>query len=251
VRYLGNKSKIADEILEVILKDAKPDQYYVEPFVGSAAVIQRVPNTFRRIGADKNPYLIALLIAVRDGWEPPSTVTEEEYNEIKRNMSAYPKELVGFVGFACAFGGAFFTTFARHNKGSAGKEQPYARNGHDALMRDAPLYRGIEFRCTSYASLEVPEDAIVYCDPPYEKTSGYAYSVNNFTEFWNWCGHLIDTGRKVFVSGYSQPVGWDVVWEKKMICMVTNQDLDKKDDLGRKVSLKRDRTEKLFTRQPK
>jgi DNA adenine methylase len=199
MQYLGNKSKIADEILEVILKDAKPGQYYVEPFVGSAAVIQRVPNTFKRIGADKNPYLIALLTAVRDGWEPPSTVTEEEYNAIKKNMNAYPKELVGYVGIGASFGGKFFGGFGRHKKDIS--DPTFVNRCRTALLEDVSFLQGIEFRTGSFISLEVPQDAIVYCDPPYEGTTGYEYVIKNFGDFWNWCDVLVDRGHKGFCIG--------------------------------------------------
>ena len=32
MKYMGSKSRIANEILPIILKNRKPNQYYVEPF---------------------------------------------------------------------------------------------------------------------------------------------------------------------------------------------------------------------------
>ena len=34
MKYMGSKARIAKYILPIILKDRKPDQWYVEPFVG-------------------------------------------------------------------------------------------------------------------------------------------------------------------------------------------------------------------------
>lgn len=34
MKYVGSKNRHAKEILPIILKDRKPDQWYVEPFVG-------------------------------------------------------------------------------------------------------------------------------------------------------------------------------------------------------------------------
>lgn len=34
MKYMGSKNRIAKEILPIILRDRKPNQWYVEPFVG-------------------------------------------------------------------------------------------------------------------------------------------------------------------------------------------------------------------------
>ena len=34
MQYMGSKTKISKEILPIILKDRKENQYYIEPFVG-------------------------------------------------------------------------------------------------------------------------------------------------------------------------------------------------------------------------
>ena len=58
MKYMGSKNRIAEHILPIILKDRKENQYYVEPFVGGANMIDKVNGL--RIGADINPYLIEL-----------------------------------------------------------------------------------------------------------------------------------------------------------------------------------------------
>lgn len=75
----------------------------------------------------------------------------------------------------------------------------------------------------------------MYCDPPYENTTGYEYSIKNFGEFWLWCEKLIERDCKVFVSGYTKPLAWEVFWEKKVKTV-----LDKNSGS--------ERTEKLFTK---
>lgn len=59
MKYMGSKRRIAKHILPIILKDRKEEQWYVEPFVGGANIIDKVVGN--RIGADCNGYLIALL----------------------------------------------------------------------------------------------------------------------------------------------------------------------------------------------
>lgn len=65
MKYMGSKRRIVKEILPIILKDRKPDQYYVEPFVGGGNVIEKV--TGNRIAGDNNRYLIALFKKMQEG----------------------------------------------------------------------------------------------------------------------------------------------------------------------------------------
>lgn len=42
MKYMGSKRRIANEILQIILKDRTPNQYYVEPLCGGCNVIDKV-----------------------------------------------------------------------------------------------------------------------------------------------------------------------------------------------------------------
>lgn len=64
MKYMGSKNRIAKYILPIILAERKPEQFWVEPFVGGANMIDKVEGN--RIGADLNPYVIQALITIRD-----------------------------------------------------------------------------------------------------------------------------------------------------------------------------------------
>lgn len=254
--YLGGKVRIVDEILPYILK-GRTEGVYVEPFVGSGSVIVKVPPTFRRIGNDKNPYVLALLEAIRDGYEPPDDVTEEMFDEVIADPKKFPKHYVGFVGL-CTFGCQFFNTFNRSRV--AGQDSRYftaQQKKHFMIKKGG--FQGVEFKAGSFAQLEIPEGAIVYCDPPYEGTVGYGYRINNFTEFWKWADKLAEKGHEVYVSGYKNtPRGtiltadkWKIIWEKEISCTVArNPDGDAKDRSGRVLkTLGGKRVECLVTRK--
>lgn len=246
MKYLGGKEKIVKDILPVIL-GSDNEGVYIEPFVGSCAVISKVPNTFKRFANDKNPYLVALHEATRDGWEAPSTVTERDYQDIKRSPKLYPTHLVGFVSIACSFGGKVWGGYARDPK----SDRNYADEGRRALLLLRPLIQGVTFTSVSYISMNIPDKSLVYCDPPYEGTTDYEYSIKNFSDFWNWCDGLVNRGCKVFVSGYKPYRDWTTVWEKGVKTSFSHSAaIEKKDDLGRTQKQRTDRTEKLFTRQP-
>jgi DNA adenine methylase len=77
MKYMGSKGRHAREILPLILRSRMDGQPYVEPFVGGFNVIDKVEGI--RFGNDNHPYLISLFKAVQNGWEPPTSVSEQEY----------------------------------------------------------------------------------------------------------------------------------------------------------------------------
>lgn len=98
--YMGSKNRIAKELIPIITKDLKPNQWYCEPFVGGANMIDKIEHPYK-LGADNNKYLIALLEAVQNGQELPEHITKDEYIAVKTNKDNYPDWYVGFVGFKC------------------------------------------------------------------------------------------------------------------------------------------------------
>ena len=99
---MGSKRRVAKHILQTMLAERKPGQYWVEPFVGGANMIDKVDGP--RIGADIHPYLIHLLKAVQSGWVPPTVVTEEMYKQATQDMTSYAPHLTAFILFCCSFG---------------------------------------------------------------------------------------------------------------------------------------------------
>ncbi len=231
MKYMGSKKDVAQDILPLILSGRKEGQLYVEPFVGGANSFDKVENP--RLGADNNHYLIACLAAVRDGWIPPDVVTEDEYKAIKAEKDMHPPELVGFVGFGCAFGSDWFGTYAKGERtsvlgyrtdGSWGrilKHQNYARQARDLLIEQAPRLRGATFVHSDYQRLSIPDGSIVYCDPPYAGTRLYHSGAFDHIAFWAWATDLSQRCR-VFVSEYAAPDGWECVWRRDQTTNINN-----------------------------
>ena len=63
MQYMGSKNRIAKDILPIMLKDRRENQYWVEPFVGGGNMIDKVDGL--RIGADFNKYVIEALISIK------------------------------------------------------------------------------------------------------------------------------------------------------------------------------------------
>lgn len=210
MKYMGSKSRHAKELLPIILKDRTPGQWYVEPFVGGANMIDKVQGN--RIGADIHPHLICLLDAVANGWIPPENISEEEYGNLNKFRHVDPKTAV--AGFGSSFGGKFFGGYAR-GKNSFGDWRNYASETKRNLLKQAPNLKGIAFFCSPYNQLDIPNRSIIYCDPPYAGTTKYETGNFNHKEFWQWCRDKSKEGHQVFVSEYTAPDDFRCVWEKE------------------------------------
>lgn len=57
---MGSKRRIAKDILPIILENRTPEQFYVEPFVGGANMIDKVQG--KRIGACRRAGLELLML---------------------------------------------------------------------------------------------------------------------------------------------------------------------------------------------
>lgn len=234
MRYYGGKHYLKKHILPIILADRQPNQLYWEPFVGGANTFQDVANP--RLGSDLNPYLIALLAAVRDGWIPPTELTEEEYRQIKANPDKYPMELVGFAGFN-TYSAVWLGTFTNDYDSSHKKTRSeYTKN---SLVKTSPLLFGADLLGGDYVEIgeTIPNNSIIYCDPPY-KSATYGYYGPRFDSdrFWQWVAGM-SRHHQVFVSEYTAPQGWQCIWQKELN-IHTNPRRNKKADTHR--------VEKLF-----
>lgn len=208
MKYVGSKRLLAKHLLPIILKDRKSDQYYVEPFVGGANMIDKVDG--KRIGSDINNYLIALFKALQNGWMPPKEVTEEEYKNIKDNKEKFPDYLVGYVGFNLSFGAKWFGGYGRDKK----EKRNYSLEAYNFVNKQIPLLKDIKFICSSYKDLIIPPESIIYCDPPYVNTIKYKDNIDH-DEFWEWANKKVIEGHNVFVSEQIAPENWKIIYEKE------------------------------------
>lgn len=234
MKYMGSKARIAKHILPIILKDRQENQYYVEPFVGGANMIDKVAGL--RIGADFNHYVVLALQLIRDDAKSiPDVITEDMYRDMQKNKTL--DGLTGFTSFAMSFGGKFFGGYRRDKAGSNGclenMKTQTRRSKQDAIRQSVRL-QDVLFIHSSYDKLDIPDNSIIYCDPPYENTTSYKDKFNHF-KFWQWRRDMANEGHKVFISEYNAPDDFQCLWE-----MEVNSSLTK--DTGSKKA-----TEKLFT----
>jgi len=197
MQYMGSKNRIAKHVLPIILKDRQPNQWYIEPFVGGANMIDKVDG--KRLGNDKHYFLIEMWKALQHGWQPPTEVTKEMYYSVKTNQNNLEPALVGFVGVLCSFGGKWWGGYAANSKGDN-----YADRGARVLLKQIENLKGVIFTNLDYWEIPIEPNSIIYCDPPYEGTTQYKDGFNH-NRFWQWCRSMSKQGHKVYVSEYNAP----------------------------------------------
>ncbi len=212
MKYMGSKDRIANDILPIILQGRKTNQWYVEPFCGGCNVIDKVQGN--RIASDVNPYLIAFAEALSNGWLPPKNITEEEYRKIKDNIDGYEPRLVGYVGFQLSYGSMWFHGY---RKDTVGKRN-YSIEAYNHIVNQAKNLKGIKFFNLNYLDLVIPDNSIIYCDPPYENTYKYDANKKEFVHniFWDWCREKSKEGHYVYVSEYKAPDDFEWAWKGKI-----------------------------------
>lgn len=196
---------------------AHPVKRFVDVCCGSGAVASFVasirPN-IKIVCNDIHPAAVAVLRgAAREGWDPPLTLTEEEYGVLRdASRRGEVSPLIGFAGFGVSFGGKFFGGYSRPRPAQSNPPGAAAF----ALRKDAKNLAHADFFNLDYADLPdavgvLPGD-VWYIDPPYAGTTGYAGTPKfDHAKFWRWATALAQV-VPVLVSEFAAPSDWSPVW---------------------------------------
>lgn len=237
MKYMGSKNRIAKYILPIILKDRKKGQWYVEPFVGGANMIDKVDGN--RIGYDSNEYLIALLDSMSKGWIPPKEFTKEEYVFAKNNKE-YDKTITGYAGICCSYSGKWFGGYAGIVNTKIGTIRDYISESNKNIEDQSKNILGVKFIHKSYDCITFNKSCVIYCDPPYQGTTSYKTGAFDHDKFWEWC-RVMSKDNLVFISEYNAPEDFECIWEMDIKSSLSSNGKSG----GNKTS-----TEKLFKYKP-
>lgn len=165
--YHGGKQRLGDAIAKIIKEYS---QYYnirgyLEPFCGMLGVYQHVveymPTFDTYLAGDINKSVILMWKEAQRGWVPPKRYSEAQYNRLKGTKSS---ALKGFVGHACAQRGIYFAPYTLKSN------LPYSSARVCAI---ANSLKHVKFSHGSYDQYKNLRGFIIYCDPPYYKSSRY------------------------------------------------------------------------------
>ena len=225
MKYMGSKNRIAKEIIPILLKDRKEDEYFVDVFAGGCNLIDKIPG--KRIANDKNKYLIAMWKGLQEERQRPYEISKDLYScardvyngkevrfEHKMNMDDF---MIGWVGWMASYNGRFFDGgYSGHCVGKT--ERDYISEQIRNTEKQIPLIKGVIFTNLNYKDIKFKnKNCVIYCDPPYKGTKQYATSKDfDHDHFWQWCRGLSKQGHRVFISEYNAPEDFKVVWEKEV-----------------------------------
>jgi len=214
MKYMGGKNRIAKDILPIILKDRKPNQYYVELMAGGCNVIDKVKGN--RLASDKSEYLMEMWYDLTEGKTFIEDIPKSLYDKARtefnnKTNNEFTLAEIGWIGFMASYNGRFFDGGYNGNY----KKRNYTKESIDNIKKQIGLMKGVEFSSGNYNEVIIPDNSILYCDIPYEGTKQYATSKDfNHLEFWKWCRTMTNKGHKLFISEYDAPSDFKCVWSK-------------------------------------
>ena len=188
MHYMGGKFRQGRAIADTLKPYIHSDTLYVEPFLGGA-------NSAARVARDCKPghMLLADIIkplvlmhekCYNEGVEwMPLDVTREQFDQYKMDR---PKDdpMTAWIGLGYVLIPDWFHSYFPHKVESI-------RNGQKRTVNWLRNCSDVQFECSSYNELEIPDGAVVYCDPPYADSDAIKYAVGfDHDQFWNWVREL-------------------------------------------------------------
>ena len=225
MRYASGKTRISEQIMNAILTHTfESNLTLVSLFCGALSVETKLAPHFDSIICnDLQPYLIELYKSMQSGWLPPDSVSLDDYYYVKEHKDEN-KALTAFVGFGCSFGGKWFAGYGRHGtKDKHAKERSVCEESKRALIRDIGILKDAVFTCLDYRSVPLPDNSVIYADPPY-KNKMAAYGIKekfDTNEFWNYI-RKISKEHIVFISELEAPSDFVPIWEKQIKRQINN-----------------------------
>jgi DNA adenine methylase len=214
MKYMGSKARFAKELIPIITKDRKEDQWFVDLFCGGCNLLDKVQG--KRIGNDKNKYLIALWKGLQEDRELIMDIPKELFSKARIEYNngtniEFDDFEIGWIGFMGGFNGRFY------GGGYSGKhdKRDYVAEQIRNTLKQKELLKDVKFFSKDYSEFDFKEPCIIYCDIPYKNTKEYDTKDKfNHDKFWQWCRETSSKGHKVFISEYEAPDDFKCVWSK-------------------------------------
>lgn len=218
--YMGGKRHLAKYLVDAIALEVGSVDCWVEPFVGGGSVAAAAAQRFGcdLVLSDIDAHA-AVLWDRSSGfdWPDDAVFTEDDWHRL-RAVGEVDK-LTALAAFGASFGGKKWGGFARGTAGDCYFSIAVRswRRKFDA-MSSAGL---VTSECLPYWRVDPPAGSVVYCDPPYAGTTGYASGEFDHGRFYAWCEAQT---VPVFVSEFAAPERWRVVFEKEQTRLIRSGD---------------------------
>ncbi len=199
--YLGGKATGANHIIKILNNEVFDGMSYIEPFCGYCHILRRVKSKSSYTISDSNDLLIVLLKHIQTSSKEHPSISEEEYKKLRADPSSDPLR-AAYAAFTYSYNGKFFAGYV----GSKERDYPSERKRYYERLHANEVFQKANIKQGSYTiyNSRNTEDALIYCDPPYEATEGYRNEFNS-DEFWDWVRKM-SKKNIVLVSEYQAPL---------------------------------------------
>lgn len=217
MQYVGGKYRICKFIQEIVNKYTE-DKPFVSLFCGSCWIESKVKAPIR-ICNDANRYLIEMWKAFQCGEDFYSTynplLSKEDYEYIKNHKDEMIP-VTALAGFGCSYGGKWFDAYV----GTNSRGDNYWQNAIRSCLKKIKTMQDVQFTNRDYRDVEIPENAVIYADPPYEGCIDYkAIGKFDCLKFWEYMREL-SKNHLIFISEYNAPDDFICVWQKDVAVSV-------------------------------
>lgn len=215
--YVGGKARIAKHIAPIVNEAIKKSNGMLfEPFCGGCNITPYFKG--RVFASDIDENIICLFKEAISGRTFPEYVDREMYNAARRGD--YDKALTAYIGFCASFRGKYFAGFIGNDyvdpNGKVRTQQKGAINGFNRTIKALRGMPALTLSPMRYDELDIPDNSVIYCDPPYEGTLGYKTGSFDHERFWEWAEKMSERNR-VFVSEYSTRSDLFIpIWQKEI-----------------------------------
>ena len=221
MRYCGSKKRFMKDLKPILQEHLDSDEcsVFVDAFGGGMNVICEI-EAKKKVAIEYNKYVAALWNHLKTfGMDRlPQQLTEEQYYDVKMDYvdkgDKYFDWLIGYVGSALSWGGAWFNGYPHYNPK---KKEDHIKEAYNGLKKQVEKFidlQGTKFLNCSYDEWTYPDKCVIYCDPPYESTKAYESDFNH-KKFWDWVRKMSAMGHYVYVSEYTAPSDFKCIWSKE------------------------------------
>ena len=226
MNYVGSKTRIASQIIRVIMDNYRPN--YIELFCGGCNVARHLPtNQFNITLNDISTELISLLQISQSGWRPPleRPTKDEWYRLLKGNDPA----MRGYAQFLFTYRSrqSYYAIDENSKIHTTYKDNVLAFNKTISQLLANKTIQFTNHSCFDFSFTDYPpNETIIYCDPPYENT-GHDYDLSadnkfNHKDFWQLMRELQDKGYLTLTSEIQAPKDFTPIVERKLTHIINS-----------------------------
>lgn len=213
-RYYGSKQRFANEMVRFILKYTKDHNLVFDQIIDCFCGTGSVSAQFRKhvtvpiYASDHLECMIILLQSIQNGFVPPETITEPEFNAIRLEPT---NPLHALLNISCSFQGQYL----RDNF------HTWTLESLKRLHKNIPKlnYQNIQFVCCDYKDWSDKIGCLIICDPPYLTACKAQWPKNykgfEHEEFYQWV-RAMSQDNIVIVCEFTMPNDFECIWTKPL-----------------------------------